>query len=1429
MRIQISWPVALIVSAQLLVPTHTLSLLDSGESLETDKAESKVNSARQDREGHVAAVNQQKTYKGTLVVPDETHVGITHACRRSTDFFQHLCNRPLGASAGDGSQDYSNVLAPTVTADLLVCDVPKIEPLLRPDSDAQTSQKAPSATYAVSGTVVIHAADSDVSVHSLGLPEIGDTTAASTNDKAPAHEGTKETTYPGPNDEGFWRQRDGRHEWHPASGLITSLQGPDREKKNGDKREPMQADVKSGRFPEPPHNSEYDAWSAEQEQGAFLSFNEWKELHAQNPSASVRDLHSSTARKASQDTSTQVQSPSPNATPRRTGSDGDHVHGEWDKKQLHTSSTQLSTPSEISTAPGGPSTTTTAPEDSPSPNTDVSSGQSSSADSSDAPVAKQANAEQVGFSVASGDTSAQLSKLKHRWNFASLDCAAVVHRTNPEAKFASSILSEKKDRYMLSPCPQPSSKVKGASQFVIVELCEEIKIDTIVLANYEFFSNMFKKFTVTAARQLTGRESDWAQLGVFRARNVRGQQVFRIPSAPRSEAFFRYVRIDFLEHFGSEFYCPVSLLRVYGITEMEEYKREFEAHDADPDSIPEVIGAIQNTVDDAQVPALDPLPAVPQPESLLREPYVNLDAANLTARDEDIWRKHEQAFQRKLQNQSVVHDVAETELTEVATPQLDLVSPPATPQPGKAPLGLSQLAPASSHGNTVDDVETAQCAIEDDPSLHRYSRDRCIVPRRQLRPFHHLETAALHYKQLKRQKLASDPSPHVKTNGSLKDAPTGVRQPVASAEADVDVNRGRRPSVQRAPGTPQAHGNPGTESVYRAIHRRLNALESNATLSHSYIEHSGQMLREVFARMERRQELRMSDMLRALNTSNWQQIESLKRRQHVDLQRAIFEFDVHRQQADTERRALLREVHILAEEVLLEKRLSIAQLVLLLVVFVFVGMTRGSRTVPLLHSGFARIRRSSKRREAMPDGKLVLPTSPRRDSARMEQSFDARQAHSSPLRTETPSQGRSEAKPGSATSPDLATQNMRLSAEAVTPARKNQSSSLTPNVVNKVVSPKAATSLHSKAAAKVAVGSLSGRSRLRGETLVGILSHPRTRGRLVILLETLDALDRIADRRGLQKDPVARPVVGRRKAGEIGMKGAPALHPELGLLASAAPGEVRRISRAHRPSPAAKQEHVHTGIRRLVTPAQNRTAALSGFDDFAGMSSDWTERSENGEVSENAASMSDDNERDIKTSGAGLFSFESTFGSRSEAPLGQDGVTKIRPLSPTKAHSVTRAEATLPAKTSRTAQSEEGPLKTRQLQSHDATTMSSLPSITKADGRLSSSDSESEGGAWHKVLPRRIGNGSSLRRARQNTIDGKANKSDVLPKTGVKAEAPDRRDSPRPSLANAVASKSQRAGLTRLFRSGTSDFASLESPQSRRSGTPDTIRDVRPM
>lgn len=71
---------------------------------------------------------------------------------------------------------------------------------------------------------------------------------------------------------------------------------------------------------------------------------------------------------------------------------------------------------------------------------------------------------------------------------------------------------------MLTPC---ASK----EQFVIVELCDEIQIDTIVLANLEFFSSMFKVIRVTGGTAYPESAGTWQELGTFRASNVRGMQV----------------------------------------------------------------------------------------------------------------------------------------------------------------------------------------------------------------------------------------------------------------------------------------------------------------------------------------------------------------------------------------------------------------------------------------------------------------------------------------------------------------------------------------------------------------------------------------------------------------------------------------------------------------------------------------------------------------------------------------------------------------------------------------------------------------------------------------------------------------------------------------------------------------------------------------
>jgi Sad1 / UNC-like C-terminal len=123
--------------------------------------------------------------------------------------------------------------------------------------------------------------------------------------------------------------------------------------------------------------------------------------------------------------------------------------------------------------------------------------------------------------------------LTDRFNYASLDCSARVHMSHRSAKSPSSILSSKKDRYMLGPC----ATSKHESQFVVVELCDDIRIDTVQLANFEFFSGVFKDFTVSVAKTYT---SGWTVAGTYKAKNVRGVQVRLFIYYSISEEFSRH-------------------------------------------------------------------------------------------------------------------------------------------------------------------------------------------------------------------------------------------------------------------------------------------------------------------------------------------------------------------------------------------------------------------------------------------------------------------------------------------------------------------------------------------------------------------------------------------------------------------------------------------------------------------------------------------------------------------------------------------------------------------------------------------------------------------------------------------------------------------------------------------------------------------------
>jgi hypothetical protein len=107
--------------------------------------------------------------------------------------------------------------------------------------------------------------------------------------------------------------------------------------------------------------------------------------------------------------------------------------------------------------------------------------------------------------------------LTDRYNYASEDCSARVHKTHKGAQSAEAVLSHKKDKYMLTPC---ATKDK----FMIIELCDDIRIDTVQLANFEFFSTVFRSIKISVAHTMSDTDH-WVEMGTYEAKNVRSVQV----------------------------------------------------------------------------------------------------------------------------------------------------------------------------------------------------------------------------------------------------------------------------------------------------------------------------------------------------------------------------------------------------------------------------------------------------------------------------------------------------------------------------------------------------------------------------------------------------------------------------------------------------------------------------------------------------------------------------------------------------------------------------------------------------------------------------------------------------------------------------------------------------------------------------------------
>lgn len=530
---------------------------------------------------------------------------------------------------------------------------------------------------------------------------------------------------------------------------------------------------------------------------------------------------------------------------------------------------------------------------------------------------------------------------KERFSYSSFDAGATVKKTSPGAKNPTSILVENKDSYMLLECGRKN-------KFFIVELSDVILVDTVVIANFEFFSSMVRQFRVSISDRYPVKLDKWKVLGTFQARNSRDIQPFLIEN-PLDWA--RYLRVEILSHYGNEYYCPVSLIRVHGLRMLDSWKQvdpsDLEGEDESPPAIPEPVEPVEETVEIVEEPSVEtevvePIQAAIQVpiqidnhtvamEQSCWMPYwdksyfehtfplvSNCTRANDSGHDASIAGKggHRMAPTESQSTTAPVDDWAQaatpntssvaTAARQTADPSGDSLRPGATaPTSLERPVSAGVSPPTPPSSGPRDNASTAAASS---PTAHGISENATIQN-----------------------------SPKSKPSASTSIKPPSSRAPTKSSVGSQTTARSKT-STATSP-TPPAPT--VQDSFFKALTKRLQILESNSTLSLQYIESQSRFLQEALAKLERRQIAKVDLFLDKLNNTVLGELREVRILYDHIWQSTVIALESQREQTENEIVALSTRVGVLADEVVFQKRMAIVQSVLLLGCLVLVIFSRG--------------------------------------------------------------------------------------------------------------------------------------------------------------------------------------------------------------------------------------------------------------------------------------------------------------------------------------------------------------------------------------------------------------------------------------------------------------------------------------------------------
>ncbi|KAI0433942.1 UNC-like C-terminal-domain-containing protein [Xylaria sp. FL1042] len=515
---------------------------------------------------------------------------------------------------------------------------------------------------------------------------------------------------------------------------------------------------------------------------------------------------------------------------------------------------------------------------------------------------------------------------KERFSYSSFDAGATVKKTSPGAKNPTAILVENKDSYMLLECGRKN-------KFFIVELSDVILVDTVVIANFEFFSSMVRQFRVSISDRYPVKLDKWKVLGTFQARNSRDIQPFLIEN-PQDWA--RYLRVEILSHYGNEYYCPVSLLRVHGLRMLDSWKQvdpsELEGEDESPTPVSEPVEETVEIIDEPPVEAEVAEPVPTHNYSIIAEQSCWTPFWDGSYFDYAFPLATTCAREQSQVNVQVPGDGSHR--TAPAEPQ-------STSFDGRA---ISAMPNASSTGtaakqNTEPSAEVPRPRFSGStsgeppistgvsvPTPSSAGKDTTSAP-----------TTSSSTSQPNNENATIQSIPKSKPSASTSVKPPSSRSSTkASSSSPTAVRNKTSTTTSSPPPAPTVQ-----DSFFKALTKRLQILESNTTLSLQYIESQSKFLQEALAKLERRQIAKVDLFLDKLNNTVLGELREVRTLYDHIWQSTVIALESQREQTEHEIVALSARVGVLADEVVFQKRMAIVQSVLLLGCLVLVIFSRG--------------------------------------------------------------------------------------------------------------------------------------------------------------------------------------------------------------------------------------------------------------------------------------------------------------------------------------------------------------------------------------------------------------------------------------------------------------------------------------------------------